>query len=148
MANPHKGEVAFEADGISYVLRFSIDAICQLEELTGKGIVTLIGELQDPEKMSLSLARQVLWAGLQEQQPHIGVKEAGELITAAGGMAKIISLFGTAFTASFPPAQSNSSRPRKAGNPKNGIGPRSTGIGRVSDATTKAFGEKLPAKSS
>jgi hypothetical protein len=142
MANPHKGEIAFEAEGRSYVLRFSIDAICQLEAETNRGIVSLIGELQDPEKMSLTMVRRILWAGLQEHQPDLSLKDAGELIPAAGGMANLLVMFGKAFSASFPALKEDGPRPRKAGGPRNGIGPHSTGSGAALVETTKASGAR------
>lgn len=146
MANPHKGEVAFEANGERYVLQFSIDAICALEAETGKGIIGLVAEFQDPDKMSVTLARQILWAGLREHHPELSVKEAGELIPAAGGIAELIKLFGEAFSASFPQPKANGSRPQKAGSPRNGIGPHSTVTGAVSGGTTNPSGEKHPDK--
>ena len=148
MANAHKGEVAFEAEGQRYVLRFSIDAICQLEAETSKGIVALISELQDRDKMSITLARQMLWAGLREHHPDITVKDAGELIPAAGGMSALLTLFSKAFASSFPSLENKSTRPRQAGNPRNGIGPHSIDSGAASGATTKASGERHRGKSS
>lgn len=145
--NPHKGEVQFSAGGKNYTLRFSIDAICALEGETGRGIVALISELQDPDKMSLRLARQVLWAGLQEHHPELTVKEAGELIPKAGGMLKVMETFGAAFSAAFPQEKDDSPRPQKAGSPRNGTGPHSTVPGVASGGTTKASGEKPLSKS-
>lgn len=146
--NPHKGEVAFDAGGKQYVLRFSIDAICALEAEAGKGILAIVNELQNTEKMSLSLARQILWAGLQENHPELTPKEAGELIPEAGGMSKVYELFGEAFQSSFPQLKGGSAHPRKAGSLKNGIGPHSSVRGAGSTATTKASGEKHQGKSS
>lgn len=143
--NPHKGEVAFEANGQRYVLQFSIDAICILEDAAGKGIVALLSELQDPLKMSVTTARIVLWAGLQEHHPDLTIKQAGELILAAGGVENLIGMFDKAFAAAFPPPD-DKPRPRKAGGPKNGTGPRSTSTGAASSATTSPSGERHPAK--
>lgn len=147
MANPHKGEVAFDADGKRYVLRYSIDAICQLEAETGKGIVALISDLESPERMSVTLARQVLWAGLTEHHPNITVKDAGELIAAAGGLVRIVSLFGEAFAAAFPQPEGKQN-PRKAGSPKaSGTGPRSTASGRASGVIPTTSGDAPHANS-
>ena len=41
MGNPYKGEVQFTAGGKSYTLYFSINAMCELEEALGDGIVQL-----------------------------------------------------------------------------------------------------------
>jgi hypothetical protein len=146
MANPNKGEIAFDVDGKRYTLRYSIDAICSLEAEAGKGMVALIGELQDPSKMSLTLARQVLWAGLLEHHPELTVKEAGELIPAAGGLMKIVSLFNEAFEANFTQAEGKQN-PRKAGSRRNGTGPRSSKAGQASGDPAPNSTPALPANS-
>lgn len=143
MINPHKGEVAFEANGQRYVLQFSIDAVCTLEGETGKGFVALVEELE--QNPSLTLMRQLLWAGLLERHPDITLKEAGELIPAAGGLVGAMDLFNKAFTAAFE-KPGDKPRPRKAGSPKNGIGPHSTATGAASSVTTNPSGERHPAK--
>jgi hypothetical protein len=130
MANPHKGEVSFDANGAAYTLRYSINAICELENETGKGIVALMTELEDPTRMSMTLARQIMWAGLREHHPDITVKAAGELISAAGGLMRFVQVLNTAFAESFGIADGKENPP-KAGSP-NGTGPRSTGPGRAS----------------
>lgn len=143
MANPHKGEIAFEADGQRYVLHYSVDALCALEAVAGKGIVALIGELMDPATMSLTLARKVMWAGLHDHHPEIDEKRAGELIIAAGGLMKISKVFNAAFGASFPEAAKDKNPP-KAGSPS-GTGPRSSRPGRASGETPTPSGKELPA---
>lgn len=146
--NPVKGEVSFPVDDKTYILQFTIDAICSLEAENGKGIIGLISELQDPSKVSLTLARQMLWAGLQEHHPEITVKEAGELIPAAGGMMSVMRMFEKAFKAAFPELKEGDARPRKAGGLKNGTGPHSTASGAATIGTTKRSGERHLAKSS
>lgn len=128
MINPHKGEVSFEADGQRFVLQYSIDAVCTLEGETGKGFVALVEELE--QNPSLTLMRQMLWAGLLERHPDITLKEAGELIPAAGGLVGAMVLFNKAFQVAFP-APDDKPRPRKAGSPKNGTGPQSIKHGAV-----------------
>lgn len=125
MANPHKGEVAFEADGATYTLCFSIDALCSLEEATGKGIIAISNELSDADRLSLSMIRNVLWAGLQAHHPKIDLKKAGELIISAGGLPTMIGVISKAFAQAFPEPESDAAaRPPIAG--QNGTGPRST----------------------
>lgn len=125
MANPHKGEVAFEANGATYTLCFSIDALCSLEEATGKGIIAISNELSDPERLSLGMLRNVMWAGLRTYHPEIDVKAAGELIKSAGGVPVMVELIAKGFALAFPePESGNSARPPIAG--QNGTGPRST----------------------
>lgn len=142
MANPHKGEVAFEADGKRYILQFSIDALCNLEAEAGKGIVALISDINDPMTMSLTRLRQMLWAGLLQHQPDTTIEGAGELIPKAGGLLALREKIAEAFAAAFPDASKETkARPRKAGNPKNGIGPHSTAHGVASDMSQSTSGD-------
>ena len=125
MANPHKGEVAFEAGDATYTLRFSIDALCSLEEITGKGIIALSNELSDADRLSVTLLRQVLWAGLQEHHKGMDLKAAGELIAAGGGVVAMVGIIARAFEATFPETEAGgAARPPIAG--QNGTGPRSS----------------------
>lgn len=140
MANQHKGEVAFDADGKQYTLRYSIDAICCLETETGKGIVALLSEFQDSDKITLTLARQMMWAGLREHHPEVTVKEAGELIVAAGGLMKFIEVLNNSFAASFG-LEEGKKNPRKAGG-QNGTGLRSTRPGHRSNARPTTSGNE------
>jgi hypothetical protein len=144
--NAHKGEVPFEANGQHYTLRFSIDAICALEEGTKRGIIALTSDMQNPDKMSITLARQFLWAGLQEKHPDLTVKEAGELIPAAGGLLAVIALLREGLSAAFPKSKDESPRPQKAGSSKNGIGPHSTAAGAASGEMKNRSGVEHPAK--
>ncbi|MPZ58436.1 MAG: hypothetical protein GEU91_18475 [Rhizobiales bacterium] len=113
MINPHKGEVAFTADERRYVLHYSIDAICALEESAGKGFPALVQEMADPDKMSVSLLRKVLWAGLREHHPDLTLKDAGELILGAGGMVGLFPHIERAIAAAFPAAtESGDARPQ------------------------------------
>lgn len=146
MNNPHRGEVTFVVAGKTYTMRGSIDAICALEAISGKGMVTITRELSDPETMTMTLTRQVLWALLQERQPGITLQEAGDLIPAAGGMAGITKAIGEAFQAMFPDVakgdEAAQADPPQAGQSANGTGPHSTPSGQVSAATPTTSGSE------
>ena len=118
MANPIKGEVEFEADGVPYTIRFSVDAIVQLEEKTGRTFPILAAELSDASKVSMSLLRLIFWAALQDRHPGLDVKQAGELIVSAGGMTQALSLVALALERAFP--KEVSSRPQKPGQKRTG----------------------------
>jgi len=112
--NKHRGEVEFEADGKTYTLRYSIDAICEMEAATGRGFFAVTQELSDANAMQLSTVRAVLWAGLREHHPDVTLKEAGDLIVKAGGIMVVIGLLSQAITLAFPETeQDGKSRPRK-----------------------------------
>lgn len=118
MANPIKGEIELLARDKTYILRFSIDAICSLEERLGKGFPAIAAEMADPSRITISLARHLLFAALSEKQPDITLKEAGELIAGAGGMVEVVTKVSEAISAAFPDAEARGTKsPRKrAGN--------------------------------
>jgi hypothetical protein len=130
MANPQKGEVSFEAGGASYTMRLSVDALCALEEATGKGVVALSAELSDPARLRMSTVRHVVWAGLREHHPDVSLKAAGELIVEAGGLAKMMEHVSLAFQRAFPDEEKKGkgARPQKP-DQKSGTGPASTPTG-------------------
>jgi hypothetical protein len=117
LSNPHKGELSFEADGKFYTLRFSTNAICELEDELDRGIVDIAAEMSswanDSKRIRLGFLRAVFWAGLRDAQPDIDIKAAGELILSAGGIATVSGLIGTAFERAFPGPETKGSRPTR-----------------------------------
>lgn len=74
-------------NGKDYPLRFSVNALCALEEKTGRSLDALQGS-------QMSCVRGLLWCGLRETLPHVSLEEAGELIDGhlrAGGTLKSVS---------------------------------------------------------
>ena len=120
MANPIKGEVEFEADGVTYTLRFTVDAMCRLEEETGKLFQELAADLADPKRIGISRVRQVFWACLQDRHEGVTLKEAGELIAKAGGMAGAVDLISLAMVRAFPQEAKGTARPPKPGRVRTG----------------------------
>lgn len=117
MANPHKGVVELKAGEATYVLRYSIDAICSLEERLDKGFPAIVGEMSNPSTMRLTAVREVLLAGLQEHHPEITLKQAGELIVTAGGAVVVLGKVNEAFAAAFPEAEAGDKKsPRQRAN--------------------------------
>jgi len=127
MANPNKGEVELKAGDKVYVLRYSIDAICAIEEKLGKNFLRVVAEMQNPATMTVTMMREVLHAGLAEHHPEVTLKEAGELLVAAGGVVGAMKKVNAAFGAAFPEAEaSGTPRPRnRAARRKAGTGPDS-----------------------
>lgn len=119
MANPHRGEVSFEAEGASYTLRFSINEICELEAAFDKPVLD-IAALLDPKAFRVTDLRAIFQIGLQQD---VGIEQAGEILSSIGP-AKGIDLVTQAFRLAFPPpeAKSDEARPPKA---RRGTGRRS-----------------------
>lgn len=110
MANPHRGEVAFEAAGQSWSLRFSTNALCTLENDLDLGIGEIVETMQTSPR--LSTLRAVLRAGLSQE---IDQRRAGELIDELG-FDRVRELISDAFALAFPSAveaEAEDVRPRK-----------------------------------
>lgn len=118
MANAHRGEVDVEVPSGTYTMRFSTNAICELEDRVDLGIAEIIARLEDAARMRMSLLRAVVWAGLRGSRPDITIDQAGEVITEAG-MTAIVEKVGEAFRLAFPDASGGGeARPR----PRRGTG--------------------------
>lgn len=135
MANAHKGEVEFTADGKAYFLRFSTNAVCELEEVTGLGANAISRELgawgppvdgkgkpkaetaeqatARLDRVRVTLVRQVFWASLRDRHPDVTIKEAGDLMAEIGGMTEALELLNQAFVRAQPP-ETKGARPPKA----------------------------------
>lgn len=112
MANPHKGEVSFEASGKTWSLRYSTNALCELEDDLDRGIGDVIESLQTSPR--LNMLRAVLRAGLSGHK--VNQQQAGDLIDELG-FDRTRELIGTAFARAFPPVEEagDGERPRKGG---------------------------------
>lgn len=115
MANALRGEVSFEADGQTWTLRYSQDALCELEGALDKSIIEICADFEswktDPRKMRMAPVRALLWAGLREHHPDLSLKEAGELMAPAGGIAKVLEMTTRAMTLAWPQAETKGARP-------------------------------------
>jgi hypothetical protein len=100
MANPHKGEVAFTAGDHSYVLHFSAEAICQLEDKLDLSINEIGKLMQDTAKFRMSVLRDVFWAGLLDKQSGIDI-DATRAILSQLKPAQATALVAEAFTLAF-----------------------------------------------
>lgn len=125
-----KGDVDLPAGDTVYRLRFSIDALCTLEDSSGKSFPEIAAELQDPSKVRLGRVRQMLYAALREHHPDIDLRAAGEIITAAGGLVVVMERISEALVAAFPGAERGSGR--AAENPPKPAPPAKAGTGKRS----------------
>jgi hypothetical protein len=108
------GEAAFDALDRRWVMVFSINAICALEDEFDKPI-TDIGELlSDKSKVRMSHLRSVFRAGLIEHQPDVTLGQAGAIMTDLG-TEKAGEMIERTFAAAFPDAKgAGDKNPRKA----------------------------------
>jgi hypothetical protein len=108
--NPHKGDVAFEAGGRSYTLRFSTNAIVVMEDHFDRGVNEISALLSDPGKLRIGHVRAVFWAGLSDHHAAFTLQEAGAIIDAIG-QARAVELIALAFSRAFPEAEAQANPP-------------------------------------
>lgn len=94
-----KGEVSIEADGKRYVLVYSTNAICELEDRLGDGVAALANLASSGKRFKTM--RTVLLCGLLDHHPELTEKDAGRIIDAMG-VAKADAAVGEAFALAFP----------------------------------------------
>ena len=100
MANKQKGEVALG----EYTLRYSINALCELEDASDMSAVQLAMSLSDEETFKIKSLRLMVWAGLIDNHENVSIKQAGEIISDFG-VAKTMEAITKAFEAGMPDAE-------------------------------------------
>lgn len=107
MANPIKGEVALQHDGVTYSMVLDFNALAEFEGETGKSAMAV---LADPDRMSVTELRALFWAGLRQRHPDITLIDAGRILTTN------FDKLGDAMKTAFPEAQpGNAPKPAKRG---------------------------------
>lgn len=104
MSNPHRGEVSFDADGTSYTLHFSTNALCELEAELDLGLMQIAALLGKPDKLTMRHVRLLFWAGLRDRHEGVTLTDAGRIMDAIGPL-EAIGIAARAFQAAFPGAQ-------------------------------------------
>lgn len=105
MANPHRGEVSFDVAGKTYTLSYSINALCELEEAADLSVNQVAALFDKPDRIRLTQARLLFWAGLRDHHPEVTVIEAGALMNDFG-VIDALGLVAQAFASAFPEARS------------------------------------------
>lgn len=76
MANKARGEVSFHVGEREYVLVYTINALCEIEDALGFSVSDMEERLRKPSARDI---RALLWAGLMEHHPEITLQQAGSL---------------------------------------------------------------------
>jgi hypothetical protein len=96
-----KPEISFQANGKTYIVSMSINAMCEVEtKLQGQGFPQFLEGMASPEAITMKSVRLLFWGSLIDHHPEITVTEAGELLFAAGGLGGALEKVMTAITAS------------------------------------------------
>lgn len=86
-----------------YELEYTVNAVCDLEELTGNTLSSIFS------KGEYSGVRALLWCGLTEHSPSMTMRQAGVILQEylnTGSIEELLTLIGGAFDqAGFPKAQ-------------------------------------------
>lgn len=93
--------VAFKANDRDYLLCYDVNALCVLEERTGRPAPTIFRELADEDKLTISAVRSVLWAGLQRYHADefTDIAKVGDLVADAGGIGGVVEKISDALIA-------------------------------------------------
>ena len=101
MANPNRGGVAVRVDDDEWTFSFSINALCELEDLLDKPVARIVSTLGDPDNMRISDVRAMVWAALLDHHDGISLKEAGDVASKVGTMV-CLEKVGKALEIAFP----------------------------------------------
>lgn len=72
MANKYKGEIGFEAGGEQFVLRFSANAIVNIEDAFDKSISKIGESMRDPDMVRMADMRRMFCIGLMDHYAETG----------------------------------------------------------------------------
>ncbi len=96
MANTKRGDVDIEIGGVTYTMRPSFEAICEIEHLTGLKILPLASDLSSGN-IGMESVAQIIYAGIggYDKKSRPSFKEIGNEVKAAGliKMAGIVTNF-------------------------------------------------------
>lgn len=82
MSDTLRGEVVREIGGEIYRFKMSFNAMCDLEEVTGKTLAEVVAEMEiNP---SITTMRALFWAALQEHHAGFTIKDVGDLMQELG----------------------------------------------------------------
>jgi hypothetical protein len=112
LANKNRGEVSFEANEKSYTMRFSANALCELEDVLNMGVNDVAEQMSKPKNLRIKTVRGIFWAGLRDYHPEITIQQAGELIQDIT-LPRCLELIGKAFNLAFQ--DSTKVRPQQPG---------------------------------
>ena len=98
--------VTIELDKIRN-LRYGLNALVKVEELTGKSITKL-----DLENISMKDLRTILFAGLYHEDNDLTPEKVGELIDDYSNIGEVAGKLGEAFTIAFGGDEKNAQNPQ------------------------------------
>ena len=113
-----QGDVSFEAGGETYTLRFSANAICEIEAEGPESFMELTAAFDQNVKMIY--VRRMIWGGLQDHHQGLTIRAAGVIIDELG-LSEAIRLVFEAVNAAFGKPDENAKGGKSSGK-KRGTG--------------------------
>ncbi|MFC0246791.1 GTA-gp10 family protein [Falsochrobactrum ovis] len=114
MANHYRGSVALQVGDQAYTLSFSVNALCELEDLLNLPVAKIAATMNDAEDVRISTVRALVWGALRDHHSEIDLKGAGDIASTAG-IPACMEAIGQAFRLAFPQEEAKgTARPRKA----------------------------------
>ena len=114
MANPLKGEVAFDVEGKSYTLRIDFAAMAKIEGLTEKTFPEFAAQFSDASKIKVSDVILFFWVGLSRHHPDLTRDQAADLMQDMGPIDITVALIAKAMARGQQEAAAKP-RPQKPG---------------------------------
>lgn len=98
------GKHSFKAGSARYVLDYTPNAFCDLEDETGVDTLTFINRFAQAKGATMSFrdVRLLFWAGLIEEHPDITIREAGDIMRKLGAVDAALELAMKALAQAFP----------------------------------------------
>lgn len=144
MPNIHKGEIGFECGGQQYVLRYSTNALIEIEGALDMNVTEVSAALGNVQNLRMGTVRTIFWAGLRDRQVNTSQQVAGEIMFEIG-FARTMELIGLAFQAAFPGSEDVADRPPQPAPATEarpaGTGQSSSGGGESSVEETRSSGK-------
>ena len=79
MTNPINGAKTININGKAYTFILDMNALCDLEDITGKNAITILGEA-DNDVVSMKDLRALIFCALKRHHPDITLEEAGDIV--------------------------------------------------------------------
>ncbi|WP_339853366.1 hypothetical protein [Roseovarius nubinhibens] len=106
-----RGTVSFEAGGVSYTARLSINAMCDYQDMAGETVIDAFAVLE-AGKVDIKRMRNLMLVSIEGD---LDVEEVGEIMSEMG-FEEVGSVLGKLGNAAFPNAAGGTSGNGKAGN--------------------------------
>lgn len=107
MGNKNRGDCELESGGKVYTLRYSTNALCEVEAILEKPFDQVLLDFASG-KISMINTRAMFYSGLREHHPDLTITESGNLLDEVG-LDQAVNKLNEAISLAFP-AKSDSKK--------------------------------------